>query len=56
MELHTVFFRGKYRWNETDKFFFALFPLVNPSVIVFFYYEQNKKLLMKDSLTEHFRW
>jgi hypothetical protein len=38
MELHTICFRGNYRRNEI--FFCLLFPLVNPSVIIFFYYQR----------------
>jgi len=56
MGLHTVFLR-----NETDNVFCAPFPLVNPLVIIFFLLPMNflllmnKKLLKKDSSTEHFR-
>jgi len=55
MGLHTVFFREKCLRNETDNVFCAPFPLVNPSVIIFFLLLMNKKLSKKDSLTEHFR-
>jgi hypothetical protein len=37
MKLHTVFFRGKYRRNETDNVFCTPFPSVNPSIIIFFF-------------------
>jgi hypothetical protein len=37
MELYTVCFRENYWWNKI--FFCSLFPLVNPSVIIFFYYQ-----------------
>jgi hypothetical protein len=40
MELHTVCFRGNYRRNEIV-FFCLLFSLVNPSVIIFFYYQRT---------------
>jgi len=37
-ELHTVFCRGKYQWNEAGNFFFLLAFL---SVIIFFYYQRT---------------
>jgi hypothetical protein len=33
-------FRGIYRRNEEGNFFYASVPLVNPSVIIFFYYQR----------------
>jgi hypothetical protein len=33
-----VFFRGKYRWNEANVH--APFSSVNPSIIIFFYFQQ----------------
>jgi hypothetical protein len=47
MELHTVFFRGKYERNEADNFFFVPFPSVNSSVIILFYYQQKKNYQRK---------
>jgi amino acid transporter len=47
MELHTVFFRGKYQRNEADNFFFVPFSLVNSSVIILFYYQQTKNYQWK---------
>jgi hypothetical protein len=47
MELHTVFFRGKYRRNEADNFFFVPLSLVNSSVIILFYYQQTKNYQRK---------
>jgi hypothetical protein len=40
MELHAVFFQGKYRRNKVGNFFCALFLSVNPLVIIFFYYQR----------------
>jgi len=39
MELHIVFFRWKYRRNEANNLFLP-FLSVNPSVIIFFYYQR----------------
>jgi len=36
-----VFCRGKYRRNETGNFFYGIFLLVNPSVIIYFYYQRT---------------
>jgi len=33
------YYRGIYRWNEVDNFFYATDPSVNPAVIIFFYYQ-----------------
>jgi len=59
MKLHTIFFQGKYRRNKADNVFCMPFPSVNPSVIIFFLLPTDlptdKKLLIKDSQTEHFR-
>jgi len=42
MELHTIFFREKCQRNEADNCFFAPFPSVNPSVIIFFITDGQK--------------
>jgi hypothetical protein len=46
MELHIVFFRWKYRRNEANNLFLP-FLSVNPSVIIFFYYQRTKNYRRK---------
>jgi len=57
-ELHTVFFRGNYRRNEAGIFFLHAF-FINKSIgnnifLLPTSLPTNKKLPIKDSLTEHF--
>jgi len=61
MELHTIFFRGKYRRNEADIFFFFLHifsvskSIGNNIFLLPMDLPTDKKLPMKDiSPTEHF--
>jgi hypothetical protein len=53
------YFSRIYRRNEAGNLFYASVPSVNPSVIIFFLLPTDlpmeKKLPMKNSLTEHFR-
>ena len=48
MELHKVFFRGKYWWNEADDFFLHAFS-VSTSIgnNIFFYYQRPKNYRRK---------
>jgi hypothetical protein len=58
MELHTVFFRGNYRRNEAGNFFLLAFSVSksigNNIFLLPTDLPTDKKLSMKDSLTEHF--
>jgi hypothetical protein len=54
MELHTVFFRGKYQRNEADNFFLHAFSVSKSIGNNIFLLRMIKKLPTKDSPTEHF--